>query len=612
MVNESVLLGLGLVIVLGISLQWLARLIKIPGIVLLLPGGMVVGPILGLVDPDEIFGESLFPLVSIGVGILLLNGGLKLRLRDLRPDIRVSVLRLIALGAILTSVIGTIAVMLLISAPVQLALLMATILVVSGPTVIGPILRYSRPREPLGSLLLWEGVIIDPIGAALGVAAVSLLTAENPDPLLDLLLTGVMGVAFGLLAALVFISADRNRRIPGDLSALIALMLGVAAIVAGELIFSEAGLFAALTMGLVIANQRLTPFGGVQEFTETLEPLIIGILFIILAALVDLSAMTQFLLPSLGLVAVYVLIARPAVSFAATFGCRFTWREKMFIGALHPRGIVAAATASLFSLSLANVGVAFPQLVPMVFAVILATVIIYGLGTPLLSKRLGLAESEPNGVAVFGDQPWVFGLAESLHKAGAVVMLLTPGQEKLPDPNGPGSTPYVTYAGSISDLGDEDILDEAHEFKTKIRWLIIASSDVDDVKLVADAFKEPVGLKNMILFGTRRARQDEMVLGGRSDILAKTPFGLFGRNEDELLKMLEGGGGFEAIDAERQPREGGVPTDTKPFLRVSKDGTLAVPGTDSRLEAGEFLIVVRSPKANLCGHGQGPSGHSGS
>jgi len=327
----SVILGLGLIIGLGVSMQWIAKILKIPGIILLLPAGMIVGPVLGLVQPEEIFGNSFFPLVTLGVGILLLNGGLNLRLRDLHPPVRNSVWRLITIGVILTLFVGTGAVLLLFGVSLHLAFLLAALLVVSGPTVVGPILSFARPREPVGSVLLWEGIIIDPIGAAIAVAAISVITSENPNPFLDLLLTIVTGVILGSMAALLYSLSDRTRTMPKGLSAVIALMLAIVAITAGELIFSEAGLFAALTMGLVLANQRLTPLDSIRVLTETIEPLIIGILFIMLAALVDLSAMAQYLLPALGLVAIYVLIARPLVSLLATHGLAYSRAEKIFV-----------------------------------------------------------------------------------------------------------------------------------------------------------------------------------------------------------------------------------------------------------------------------------------
>jgi NhaP-type Na+/H+ or K+/H+ antiporter len=493
---------------------------------------------------------------------------------------------------IVTLVIGTFAAFFILHVPPVLAFLLSALLVVSGPTVVGPILSFARPKEPTGTVRQWEGIIIDPIGAALAVAAVSFITAENPNPFLDIFLTMGVGVALGGVAALIYTYADRTRNIPKGLGGLIALMLGIVVVTVGELIFSEAGLFAALTMGFVLANQRLTPFGSIRVLTEILEPLIIGILFIMLAAMVDIGAMVQYLLPALALVAIYVLIARPLAGFIATHGLGYSHAQRIFLGALHPRGIVAAATASLFALNLAEVGVDFPEMVPVVFTVILATVVIYGLGTPVLSRVLKIAEPEPTGIAVYGEQHWALDLATALHTAGATVMVLAPGSRRLQSVADSGTIPFEVYTGSLADLGDEENLNDAHFFKMKIAWLLIASSNRDSIGSAEDAFIDSIGPENMIIFGTERELQERRVFGGNIDILAKTPYGLFGRNEDELLELLENGYSFRVIDNREQPQNGGTPEGTKSFLRVNRDGTLAVPGTDSRLEDGESLMII--------------------
>ncbi|MCE5213249.1 MAG: sodium:proton antiporter [Methanobacterium sp.] len=593
MASEEIFIGLALIIGLGISLQWLARLLKIPGIILLLPAGMIVGPVLGLVKPDEIFGNALFPLVTVGVGILLLKGGLELRLKHLKPVISKSVSRLVIFGVIITLAVGTGAALLLFGVSLQFAFILSALLVVSGPTVVGPILNFARPKEPIGSVLLWEGIIIDPVGAALAVAAISIITAQNPNPLLDLFLTIIVGVIIGFTASFIYNAMDRLRYIPNGLNAIIALMLGIVAIAVGEVIFSEAGLFAALIMGFALANRGLSPYGSIKILTDQLEPLIIGILFIMLAALVNLSALYQYLLPALGLAAILILVQRPLVSLLSTQGLGYSRAEKIFIGALHPRGIVAAATASLFAINLSKIGLGFPQMVPTVFIVILSTVVIYGLGTPILSRLLKIAEPEPKGIAIYGEQRWALDLALSLHKAGATVMLLAPGREKdiqnLPDSE---NIPYKVYTGSLDELADDEIVDDDHAFIKKIEWLIVASSHTDVIKYTVHVFMESIGLTHMIAFGSEHKLQDQLVFGGKIDILAKTPYGLFGRNQTELLEILDNGGSFKAITSEEQPKEGGTPTGTKPFLRVNKDGSLAVPGNDSPLEDGEYLIVI--------------------
>jgi hypothetical protein len=284
-------------------------------------------------------------------------------------------------------------------------------------------------------------------------------------------------------------------------------------------------------------------------------------------------------------VAVYVFIARPLVSLIATRGLGFDWNQRIFIGAVAPRGIVAAATASLFAINLTKSGVNFPQLVPMVFLVIIATVGIYGLSAPVLARKLKLSQPGRDAVAVVGDQPWIADLTSALYLAGCSVMLIAPGEEYIQKQADSGEVPYHVYTGSLAELSDEEIVDNAHEFKERVRWLIIATPDHDRIKLATDSFSHQLGHHGMIIFGRSRARQDELIFAEKaSDILINTPFGLFGRYENELLDILETGGKFEVISASKQPEDGGVPEGTKPFLRVLNDGTLAVPGSVSRLE----------------------------
>jgi len=592
MSGDQILLGLGLIIGLGISLQWLARAIKIPGIILLLPAGMIVGPVLGLVKPFEIFGDSLFPIVTLGVGILLLKGGFELRIRDLKLNVNKAVWRLVTIGVLITLTLGTLAILIILKVPFILALLLASILVVSGPTVVGPILQFARPKEPVGSVLMWEGIIIDPIGASLGVAVLSFIISPNPFPVLDIFLTIITGIVIGLVAAGLYIASERSRRVPPNLSALVAFMFGVVAIVSGELILQEAGLFAAVTMGLVIGNQRLAPVKGIKEFTDTIEPLILGMIFIMLAALVDLNSMGMYFFSALLLVGIYVLIVRPLVGLVATRGLGFDWTQRIFIGAMAPRGIVAAATASLFAISLLKAGINFPHLMPMVFLVIIFTVAIYGLSAPILARKLKISQPGRDSLAVIGDQPWITNLTNSLHKAGCGVMLVAPDEENIEKIK--SEIPYVTYTGPMAQLADEDIIDEVHEFKNRVEWLIIATDNPDLTKIVQDTFLRQLGYLSIIVFGRYRQKQDEIIFAkGGSDMLINTPFGLFGRNQDEILDFLDKGGVFDAIDASTQPAEGGVPPGMKPFLRVLSSGKLAVPGDTSPLKEDEWLIVVR-------------------
>ena len=593
MSSEAILLGLGLIMGLGIFLQWFSKIIKIPGIILLLPAGILVGPVLGLVNPNEIFGQSLFPLVTIGVGLLLFKGGFELKINAIQPDSRKTVGRLISIGVVITLLAGATAAFYIFKIPTILAFLLAAILVVSGPTVVGPVLSIARPKQPVGHILLWEGITIDPIGASLGVAVISFITSQNPNPAYDMFLTIAIGITIGVITAILYVASERSGRIPPNLNPLIALMFVIMAIVSAEMIFSEAGLFAALTMGFIVGNQRITPAVGVRKFSETIEPLIIGILFIMLASLVNLSSLAEFIIPSLILVAVYILIIRPLVSYISTIRLGFSLSQRAFIGFMAPRGIVAASTSSLFAINLSNVGVSFPQLVPVVFTVIIATVSVYGLSAPVLSRRLNLSMPDRNAVVLVGDQSWVIKLAQLLNQAGTGVMLLT---SSIGSPPGglKKDVPFYVYSGPIAELDDEDICDDAHEFKSSVKWVINATDDLNKVKIIEEVFIREIGHHNIITFGRNRGKQDNEIHGGLKviDVLSRTPFGLFGKNIDELLDILESGGDFELIKLDPDFLKAGRSSGQKPFLRIKNDGSLAVPGNLNSIGEGESLIMI--------------------
>lgn len=593
MTSEAILLGLGIIIGLGIFLQWFAKIIKIPGIILLLPAGIIVGPVFGLVNPSEIFGPSLFPLVTIGVGLLLFKGGFELKINKIQPDARKTVGRLISIGVVITLLAGAAAAVYIFKIPPILAFLLAAILVVSGPTVVGPVLNIARPKQPVGHILLWEGITIDPIGASLSVAIISFITSQNPNPFYDMFLTIVTGITIGTFTAILYGASERSGRVPPNLNPLIALMFAIMAIVSAEMVFSEAGLFAALIMGFIMGNQKITPAVGVRKFNETLEPLIIGILFITLASLVDLHSLKEFILPALLLAAIYILIVRPLVSYISTIGLGFSTSQRTFIGAMAPKGIVAASTSSLFAINLSNVGVSFPELVPVVFTVILATVAVYGLSAPVLSRRLNLSLPDRNAVVLVGDQQWALKLARVLNQAGTSVMLLTSTLSSPPD-GLRKDVPFSFYSGPIAELDDEDIFDEAHEFKSSVKWVINATEDLNKVKIIDEVFIHEIGHKNIITFGRNRGRQDNEVHGGLKviDVLSRTPFGLFGKNIDELLDILESGGDFELIKIDPDFLQTGRFSGQKPFLRVKNDGNLAVPGNLNSIREGESLIII--------------------
>lgn len=424
--HEPVIISLFLVFVLGVSIQWIAQIKKIPGIILLLPAGMFFGAYLGLIDPTSLFGESFYTLVILGVGFLLFADGLNLNFSKLEKSEKSSIKKMILFNTILCLVLGTLIISYLFNMKWYDATLIASLLIVSGPTVIGPILEYSKPNKRLKHITMWEAIVTDPLGAEIAtIILYFLLIFHNPDELLntasspfgqiihnvlqntifkvlmvhgiyfdDLIITAILGVVIGcllgVLIAAFYIQAKNRGLIKNRYVLIIIWMLVFGGILLGELIFPEAGLFTALVIGIVLANKEKRTARITKKLSDFIEPIIIGLLFITLSAMVDLDKLWEYMVPSLILVAILIFVIRPLTTFIATYKEKLTFKEKIFISSVHPRGIVAAASASLFSLKLSHDGIGIPQLVPVVFIVILATVIIYGFFTPYITKRLGL------------------------------------------------------------------------------------------------------------------------------------------------------------------------------------------------------------------------------
>ncbi len=429
--TDQILLGLGLVVVLALGSQLVASRAHLPAIVLLLPVGFIAGAATHDVHPDFLLGNTFQPIVSLGVGLILFEAGLRLRFDELQGGAHRVVLRLIPIGVVLTVVGITLAAQLFLGLGWGSSLMLGAILVVSGPTVVLPLLEFVRPSEKVRSVLKWEGVLIDPIGALLGVVVFTALQAHaaggggfQPG---EMVLSILVGLAVGALgaAALWLMLGELQRSVPRQtISA--ALLTVVAAVVAADLIREDAGFVAATTMGVVMANQRRLDVSRVLEFQGNVVQLLIGVLFVLISASVTPASVKPLIPGSLGVIAVMVLLIRPLTTALGTRGSTLDRPERAFIAWLAPRGIVAAATASSFGPALAKAGVSGAnKILPVAFMAIFATVAIYGLTVVPLARRLGVAGSAAVVVLVVGGHNWARSIAAALKAAGLGVRLWT-------------------------------------------------------------------------------------------------------------------------------------------------------------------------------------------
>ncbi len=427
MSTNQILFGLALVLVLAVSSQLLGRLLTVPAIVVLLPAGFIAGIATDDVHPDKLLGSLYQPFVAIAVGVVLFEAGLRLSFEEIVPSVRKSVVRLVSGGVLLTWLATTAVVSLLFEdMDRQAAFVIGAILVVSGPTVVLPLLAFIRPKRDVRSLLKWEATLVDPIGALLGVLVLAgLSSGEGWQPGAMLFDLGVGALVAAVGAPLLWLLLREAHRSAPRMVIPTTLMIVVAGVVVADLIREDAGLLAAVLMGVVVGNQRSIDISlSLFEFEETLVQLLIGVLFVLVAASVSPDEVRAVLPEALILVAVMILLIRPITAALATLGSPFTLRERGFVAWMAPRGIVAGATASAFGPELAEKGVAGgDDVLPIVFMAIFGTVVVYGLSAAPVARMLGVAGAGRTLVLIVGGHSWARELAAALKRSGIAVRM---------------------------------------------------------------------------------------------------------------------------------------------------------------------------------------------
>lgn len=427
--TEAFLIGLASILVMGMIAQWLAWRLRLPSILVLLTFGVLAGPVTGFLNVDALFGDLLFPIVSLSVGIILFEGSLSLKFSEIQQTRQV-IRNLISVGAVVTWVISSAAAYFLLRLDLALSVLLGAILIVTGPTVIGPLLRHVRPAEPLGSILRWEGILIDPVGATLALLVFEGILIGNIEQAAGAIVVGivktiVVGGVLGFVGAKLLVVAMRRYWIPDYLQIPVTLMIVVAVFTLSGVLQHESGLLATTVMGVVLANQRAVAVRQIIEFKEPLGILLISSLFILLSARLEMAYLSLIGVGTLLFILVLIFIVRPATVAVSTIGSPLSSRERLFLAWMAPRGIVAASVASVFSLRLVEAGYQQAELlVPIMFAIIVVTCAVYGLTSLPLARRLGISQANPQGVLFIGAHDWAREMALALQDAGQKVLLV--------------------------------------------------------------------------------------------------------------------------------------------------------------------------------------------
>ena len=442
------LLYLALIPALGLTAQWIAWRTSLPGILLLLLFGLVLGM---FQNPDQVLAELtggdvsagpriLFPLVSLSVAVIMFEGGLSLKFADLRES-GSAALRLCTIGALVTFVGSSIAAHYTLGFGWRLACLLGAILVVTGPTVIGPLLRQVQPSRRVASALKWEGIVIDPIGAVLAVLVFDELMLNAGDSSIAaaaalLVKTALVGLILGAAGGALLTFGFRRFLVPDNLHGVASLSVALLIFAVANNRAHESGLIAVTVTGMWLTNQRHFDIEHIIEFKENLRTLLIGALFVVLGSRVDVADVAAIGMPGLAMLAILVIVIRPLSVFVSLFRSPLTFHEQCFVSGMAPRGIVAAAVSSVFALEMEHLGQGSAiegsdQLATVTFFLIVGTVTVYGLCAFPLAKLLRLADSKRNGVLIAGADAWVVDFAKELHRANLPVLLVDSNFNKI-------------------------------------------------------------------------------------------------------------------------------------------------------------------------------------
>ena len=414
----------------GVVAQSLARHLRVPGIVLLLLAGVGLGPDgLGWIEPRSLGTKGLYSVLDVAVAVILFEGGLNLEFSRLRR-VQISVRRLVTLGGLVTVLGGTLAVHYLLGWDWTLAVLFGSLVMVTGPTVIGPLITELRLKPRVATVLEAEGVLIDPIGALFAVLVLALVLSPDPSSAATAGGNLIVGLGFGITAGaaagvLLARTLRVKRLVPEGLENIFTLAMVLVLFQSCELVISHSGILAVTIAGAVLGNLPTPTSRDLREFKDQLTVMLIGLLFVLLAADVRFDDVANLGVPGLLVLAALVLVVRPVGVWLSTMRSDLALRERLFVAWVAPRGIVAAAIASLTAIALESEGLpGGTELRALVFLTIAGTVILAGLTAGPVARWLGVSLPKREGVAILGANGLGLALAEELRDAGRPVVFI--------------------------------------------------------------------------------------------------------------------------------------------------------------------------------------------
>lgn len=524
---------IALVGVLGIGAQWIAWRTGWPAIVLMLVAGFLAGPVLGLINPREAFAELLEPAIAIGVALILFEGGLSLDFRELRKYAS-GVWRLVLLGVPLGWLFGSLASYYIAGLVWPVAILFGGILVVTGPTVVIPLLRQSSVTQRPAALLKWEAIVNDPLGVLCAVIAYEYFRLSSvlgdtafevvPQIALAALLAGVIGFAVAWVIAWSF----PRGLVPEYLKVPVLVTTVIATFVLADMIEHEAGLVAVTVMGVALANLNVSSLRSIHPFKQNVAVLLVSGIFILLSASLNFSDLRFFDWRSGAFLLALLFLVRPGTVLLSLLFSDVPWRERLFLSWIAPRGIVLVAISGLFALRMDELGYADGSiLIGLSFAVVVATIVTSGFTVNTVARLLGVQGADRPGLLIVGATPWTIALGKLMHELKTPVMITDPSWSRLKPARAAG---LPTYHGEILNEAAEHSLD-----MSPFQMLVAATDNEAYNTLVCSEFAPEIGTNNVYQLGEgsdddRRALPSSL----RGRALFASGFGVDDVNERQI------------------------------------------------------------------------------
>ncbi|MFP3918637.1 sodium:proton antiporter [Lysinibacillus telephonicus] len=594
---DSITFQLVAIVMLGIVSQWIAWRFKLPAIVIMSLVGLIVGPLLHLFNPEESFGELFNPIISLAVAIILFEGSLSLDIREIK-GFRRSIFRISTVGSLITWITGSLAAHFLAGISLDVSFIIGGLFIVTGPTVIMPLLRQAKLKERPATILKWEGIVVDPFGALVALFAMeAVLWANKMITGTSLLmffgasvLTAIIGIGAGYLLGRLL----EHGYIPEFLKSPIVLVSVLLVFVLSDGIMHETGLLAVTAMGIVMANMHLTSFRDLLHFKENISVLMISSIFIMLTASLSNNTLMDILnWRMLIFVLAMLFIVRPLSIWLSTIGVGLTKQERTLIGWIAPRGIVALTVSGFFAGRLSEAGFQDADIITaLTLALVFATVLAHGFSISWLARKLGLQATEETGVMIVGGSPFSAIFAEAIQSYNKPVLIIDRSW---------GALSQARQLGIKTEVGD--ILSEHTEYHVDLTpyEILIAATEEDSYNaLICQRFVPELGRENIF--------QTPIHTGDPSDY-SKSIGGkaLFDQDNDihTLNRYIDEGYMIRKTQLTEQYTLGDFLEDdshkTIPLFAVDKDNNLVFLSNAKKraFEPGTTIVSLTSPTRKM-------------